>query len=249
MVGDLDWGIATGGRLTRTERIRLLAPILRTTVQYAAGRLRLALGLRPSCQGTLDLERLTWPDSALVRRATECCRETLSASMVHHSYRTFVFGLALAQLDHVRVDDEALLVAALMHDIALEAPTPRRCFAVVGAERTLALGGEVGDARATSRTAAEAVCLHVTPGLDAARHAAGFLISAGATIDLLGLRLWDMEPGFVARVFDAYPRLGAKRHAAGRWRCEARAVPGGRAALLEHAALFSVFIRVAPFTE
>ena len=231
------------------ERVRLLAPILRTTVQYTAGRLRLALGLRPARQGTLDLDRLVWPDSALVRRATECCRETLSASMVNHSYRTFIFGLALAELEQVRVDHEALLVAALMHDIALETPTPRRCFAVVGAERTLALGGEVGDVRATSRTAAEAVCLHITPGLDAARHPAGFLISAGATIDLLGLRLWDVEPAFVARVFEAYPRLGAKRHAAACWRNEARAVPGGRAALIERAALFSVFVRLAPFAE
>ena len=248
-VGDLEWGIATGGRLTRMERVRLLAPILRTTVQYTAGRLRLALGLRPARQATLDLDRLVWPDSALVRRATACCRETLSASMVNHSYRTFVFGLALAHLDDVPVDHEALLVAALMHDIALETPTPRRCFAVVGAERTIALGGEIEDARGTARTAAEAVCFHITPGLDAARHAAGSLISAGATIDLLGLRVWDMEPGFVARVFAAYPRLGAKRHVAACWRSEARAVPGGRAALIEHAALFSVFVRLAPFSE
>lgn len=247
--GTLEWGIETGGQLTNPERVRLLGPILRTTVQYAAGRLRLLLGLRPARQGTLDLDRLAWPDSALVRRATEQCRETLTASMVNHSYRTFVFGLALARLDEVRVDHEALLVGALMHDIALETPTPRRCFAVVGAERTLALGRAVEGAEATSRIAAEAVCLHTTPGLDAAQHPAGYLISAGATVDLLGLRLWDMEPAFVARVFEAYPRLGAKRHAAACWRREARAVPGGRAALLEHAALFSVFVRLAPFAE
>ncbi len=248
-VGTLDWGIRTGGRLTRSERIRLLGPILRTTVQYTAGRLRLLLGLRPARQGTIDLDRLVWPDSALVRRATEQCRETLTASMVNHSYRTFAFGLALAQLDEVQVDHEALLVAALMHDIALEAPTPGRCFAVVGGERTLALGSQVGDGRSTSRTAAEAVCLHITPGLDATFHPAGFLISAGATIDLLGLRIWDMEPGFVERVFEAYPRFGAKRHVAACWRREAQAVPGGRAALVEHAALFSLFVRLAPFAE
>src|SRR5262245_6332639 len=102
-VGTLDWGIRTDGRLTRGERVRLLGPILRTTVQYTAGRLRLVLGLRPSGQGSIDLDRLAWPDSALVRRATEQCRATLTASMVNHSYRTFVFGLALAQLDEVQV--------------------------------------------------------------------------------------------------------------------------------------------------
>jgi len=137
--GTLAWALATGGNLTARERRSLLAPILRTTVAYTAGRLRMALGLRPARRATLDLARLTWPDTRLAREAERECRETLSAAVAGHSFRTFVFGLALFELDGKAVDLEELYVGALLHDLALEAPTPGRCFAVVGAERARAL--------------------------------------------------------------------------------------------------------------
>ena len=151
LIGSLEWATATSGNLTSADRVRFLAPILRTTVQYTAGRLRMALGLLPPRVGTLDLDRLVLPDSKLADDALRECRETLTPSMQNHSLRTFVFGLALANLDGVRLDVEHLYVASLLHDIALETPTPGRCFAVVGAERALAIAQRAGAKEATAR--------------------------------------------------------------------------------------------------
>jgi hypothetical protein len=248
-IGTLTWGLATDGRLTRAERLRLVSPILRTTAQYAIGRMRMALGLRPARQGSVDLDALRWPDSRLVRVAEECCRESLTAPVVNHSFRTFVFGLALAGLDRIRADPEAFLVTSLLHDIALETPTPGRCFAVVGGERALDLARRAGADDATGHLVAEAVCMHVTPGIDARRYPAAALTAAGALVDLLGLRLWDLDRGFVDRVVIAYPRLGVAHHVGGCWRRETKAVPAGRAALADRLAAFSLFMRLAPFPD
>lgn len=244
-VGSLAWGLETGGALSTGERLRLLGPVVKTTAAYAAGRLRLALGLRG--RGGVDLEALRWPDTALVRAADEACRASASPVTVGHSWRTCAFGLALAQLDGVRVDVERLLAASLLHDVALETPTPRRCFAVVGALRALEVAQAAGADETTARAIADAVCIHVTPGIDVARHPLGAMVSAGAALDLLGMRLWELDPGFVARLEERHPRLQASRALSGFWRAEARAVPSGRAAFLDRVALFSLVMQTAPF--
>jgi len=249
LIGSLEWATATSGNLTSADRVRFLAPILRTTVQYTAGRLRMALGLRPPRVGALDLDRLALPDSKLAADALRACRETLTPSMQQHSLRTFVFGLALASLDAVRLDVEHLYVASLLHDIALETPTPGRCFAVVGAERALAIAQRGGADEAAARAIAEAIAMHVTPGVGFERGPLGPTIAAGALVDVAGLRLWDLDPVFVQAALARYPRLAMKRHLAACWRAEARAVPGGRAAFLARWAAFGLFVRLAPFRE
>jgi hypothetical protein len=161
--GTLAWALATGGNLTARERRSLLAPILRTTVTYTAGRLRMALGLRPARRATLDLAQLCWPDTRLAREAERECRAALSATMAGHSFRTFVFGLALSELDASRSILKAS-IGSLLHDLALESPTPGRCFAVVGAERARALLLAAGGDEEQSARIAEGIALHVSPG-------------------------------------------------------------------------------------
>ncbi len=247
-VGSLLWGLESGGALSRAERLRLIGPVLKTTAAYAAERLRLALGLRRG-RGGFDLEAMRWPDTALVRAADEACRAAVSPVTVGHSWRTAAFGLAVAQLDGVRVDAEHLLAASLLHDVALETRTPGRCFAVVGGMRALEVATAAGADEATARIVADAVCIHVTPGIDVARHPVGAMVSAGAALDLLGMRLSELDAGFVERVVARHPRLGASRRLAELWRAEARAVPSGRAAFLDRVALFSVVMRMAPFGD
>ena len=247
--GTLAWALASGGNLTGRERRSLLAPILRTTVAYTTGRLRMALGRRPARTATLDLGSLRWPDTKLAREAERECRGTLTTAMANHSVRTFVFGLALSELDEKPVDLEELYVSSLLHDLALEAPTPGRCFAVVGAERARALLLAAGADAEKSARVAEGIALHISPGIGFERGPLAPLIAAGALIDLTGLRLGEMPPELVAGAFARWPRAGCKRHLAGCWRREAQAVPQGRAAATERYALFSLVVRLAPFAE
>jgi len=248
-IGTLEWATATSGNLSNAERLRFVASILRTTATYTVGRLRMLLGLRPARVGTLDLDRLVLPDTKLVAEAMAACRETLTPSMQNHSLRTFAFGLALANLDGVGLELENFYVASLLHDIALETPTPQRCFAVVGAERALAIAQRAGAEDATARAIAEGICMHITPGVGFERGPIGPMLSAGALLDLAGVRLWDLDPAFARRAEERHPRLAMKRHLTTCWSAEARAVPGGRAAFIARWAAFGLFVKLAPFRE
>ncbi len=250
VVGTLAWARATDGNLTGRERLRLLAPVLATTAQYAASRLRHLLGVSPGRVATVDLDAVRWPDSAMARAAEETCRATLSPATTNHSFRTFVYGLALAQAERATVDEEELYVTALLHDIALERPTPARCFALVGAERARQVAVDAGAPAATAERIAAGVVGHATPGCNLVEHGPlATWIAAGALLDLLGLRVDVVAPALVRDTLARWPRHGASVAVGACWRKESAAVPRGRAALIERVALFSRFMRLAPFPE
>ena len=68
-------------------------------------------------------------------------------------------------------------------------------------------------------------------------------------VDLVGLRLHEVDPALVREAFERFPRKNVKRHLARCWREEAAAVPRGRAAAAERLAGFSTIVRLAPFAE
>lgn len=73
-----------------------------------------------------------------------------------------------------------------------------------------------------------------------------YLLSAGAALDVIGLRAWDIPPSAIAAVIAQHPRSGFKREFARVYR-EAARVPRGRAQFLHRYAAFGFAIRVAPF--
>jgi hypothetical protein len=248
-IGSLAWAARSNGNLTARERRSFLGAILRTTALYTVGRARLALGLRRADAARLDLDSLVLPDSALAKAAEAEAHGSLTPTTVNHSYRTFAFGLALAQLDGVGIDVEHLYVASLMHDITLEEPVPGRCFAVRGGERARALCERAGADPATACAIADGVSMHITPGVGYQRGPLGPTVNAGALLDLLGMRLWDLDQTFVDAAIRRYPRLGCGRHLSSCWKAEVAAVPEGRAAAIERLSFFTVFVGLAPFAE
>ena len=107
-VGTALWVERTSGRLTTAERRALLRPLARTHAQNAVGRLRLAVGLNPGRKAYLPPALLTPPNSALTRAAEECAERVLTRPLLNHSYRTYVFGRALGELENTDVDAELL---------------------------------------------------------------------------------------------------------------------------------------------
>jgi hypothetical protein len=248
-VGTLAWAARSDGRLTASERRGSLPAILQTTGRYTLGRLRLALGLRAPDATSLAFDALPLPDSRLARDAEGECRELLTPIMVNHSLRTFWFGLALAQRDGLTLDREHLYVTSLLHDIALESPDPKCCFAIAGGRRMQALALRADCDAALAETLGDAIAQHITPGVDAGAGPLAPTIAAGAMLDLTGLRLTDLAPGFVAGVHRRHPRLGCAKHLAECWRREVRAFPEGRAAAVERLARFSLILRLSPHRD
>jgi hypothetical protein len=73
------------------------------------------------------------------------------------------------------------------------------------------------------------------------------LLAAGAALDVIGLRSWQLPPRIVAAVIAEHPRLGFKREFAAAFGAGAARVPRGRAAFLRRYGAVGVAITAAPF--
>jgi hypothetical protein len=248
-LGGLSWTRRTSGQLNGRERRRLLAEIAKGQADNLLGRLKLALGRLPRGARDVDARAFEPPDSRLTRDAEAACAEQ-PGSIRGHSYRTWMFGLALAAVDRVELERELFYCAALLHDYGIASPTPGRDFTLGGAERTLACAAEAGLTTDQGETMADAICVHTTPGVRIDRDGAlGCYIQWGAMVDGAGLRIWDIDPSNVKEIVRRHPRgVGFKSELASMMRAEANAVAGGRFALLVRCGV-PLAVRLAPFDE
>ncbi len=245
-LGGLAWTRHGGGRLSARERRRLLGEIARGQAVNVAGRLKLALGRRAPGAAGIDAKSFAPPDSRLAREAEEACAEQ-PGFVVGHSYRTWMFGLALAALDGSEPDRELFYCAALLHDHGIAEPYPGQDFTLRSADRALACAERAGVGTEEGEEIADAICAHATPGVRVDRDGAlGCYVQWGAMTDVAGLRLWDVSAENVEEVLRRHPREKSfKSDLAAAVRAESKAVPDGRFALLSRCG-FPLAIRLAP---
>jgi hypothetical protein len=248
-IGTHAWMERTGGALTAKERRELLRPLAATHAVNAAGRIAMLLRVNGGRRVTGMPGRRPRPDSALTRKAEALARHRLSPAMLNHSYRTYAFGTALGELDHLDVDRDLLYAAALLHDIGLSTPAPQVDFTWAGARAAGDLAEQVGLSTTATDTLLTAITLHHSPGVTLAHGPVAYLLSAGAGLDVIGLWAWKLPPVLLAEVTSTYPRLGFKRQFTAAMRIEAAHVPAGRAAYLRRYGVFDLAIKLAPFRD
>ncbi len=248
-LGGLQWTRRTGGRLTRSERGRLVASIAIGQWENAVGRAKLAVGRIPARARDVDATTFRPPDTRLAREAEDACAEQPGA-IVGHSYRTWMFGLALATIDRAELDHEQFYCTALVHDYGIAKPSSGRDFTLAGAERAIAFASTADVTPDVGEAMADAICVHTTPGITVPRDGTlGCYVQWGAMTDGAGLRLWDIAPTNVTEIVDRYPRgAGFKTTLAQMMRAEAKAVPGGRFSLLVCCGV-PLAVRLAPFKD
>jgi hypothetical protein len=248
-IGSIEWTERTGGVLTARECVSLAGPLVRDELRIVAGLLALALRRHSGRRNTVDPAALVPPDSAMARDAGAAARDLLSPVLVNHSRRAFAWGSAIAALQGITFDRELLYVAAMFHDTGLPSPVPHVDFTVRSAELAREFTARHGVPADRGELVANAIALHHTPGVGPELGAEAFLLSAGAGVDVFGLR-GDKVPDAVRRsVIREFPRLGFKREFSRLWRAEARQVPRGRAWFLHRFALTDLSIRLAPFRD
>ncbi len=248
-VGTIDWTTRTGGRLEPAERRRMVADLARVHVGNAIGRLALALHLAPGRNAYVAPERLVPPDSPLTRAAREAATAALPSTLLNHSHRTYVFGRALGELEGIEVDAELLFAAALLHDVGLVLATGREDFTLTSARAARDVSERVGLSTAATTTFQTAITMHHSPRVTLAAGPVAYLLSAGAGVDVLGLRCWELPRTTVVGAVAAHPREGFKEYFARAWAEEAARVPEGRARLLRRYGAFTAAIALAPFDE
>ena len=74
-----------------------------------------------------------------------------------------------------------------------------------------------------------------------------YLLSAGAGVDVVGLRCWQLPHATLTDIVREHPRDHFKEYFSQAWSVESARVPRGRARLLRRYGAFDVAIRLAPF--
>ena len=248
-IGSIGWTERTGGVLTARECLTLAPPLLRGELAILAGRLAMALRVHSGRRRSIDPARLAPPDSLLARDADVAARDLLPPVLLNHSSRAYTWGAAIAALHGITFDRELLYVAAMFHDTGIPSPVPDVDFTV----RSAALAREFTDGHdvpvGIRELVANAIAMHHTPGVGLESGAEAFLLSAGAAVDVFGLRSNEIPDAVRQSVIRKYPRLGFKRAFAGLLRAEAKQVPRGRAWYLHRFAASDLSIRLAPFGD
>lgn len=247
-VGTHAWSLCTNGRLSAAERRQLVLPLATGQVRNAIGRLLTALHLNAGRTRALDVTQLEPPSTILTRVAEAHARARLGPTLLNHSRRAYTFGAALGVIDRIDVDHELLYTAALLHDVAL--PTGAGAgvdFTIGSASVAAQVAAEVGLSASAAEVVASAITLHYSPDVHLEDGPVAYLLSAGAAMDVIGSRAWDLPSSAVTSVLDRDPRAGFKREFADLWRAEAARVPGGRAQFLQRYAPLPLAIRLAPF--
>src|SRR4051812_28755562 len=248
-IGSIAWTERTGGVLSARECLTLVRPLLRAELSILAGGVAMLLRMHPGRRSSIDAASLVPPDSSLVRDAEAAAQDLLTPALRNHSRRAYTWGAAIAALQGITFDRELLYLAAMFHDTGIPSPVPDVDFTV----RSAAVAREFTDSHdvpADSRElVANAIAMHHTPGVGLESGAEAYLLSAGASVDVFGLRSSEIPDAVRQRVIQEYPRLGFNREFAGLLRAEAKQVPRGRAWYLHRFAVSDVSIRLAPFRD
>ena len=248
-VGTTAWVQDTQGWLSPAERRRLLRPLVRSHVGNLVGRTRMSLHLHPGRRAYVAAQRLTPPRSLLTRCAEETAERAMGPALLNHSRRTFRFGLALGLLSGTQVDEELLYAAALLHDTGLTAPSGQADFTLGSARIARDLAEKVGLSTRATTTLLDAITLHQSPGVAPAHGPVAELLSAGAAVDVVGLRSWELPDDVIADALALHPRESFKQVFTEAFSHEAARVPQGRVRFLNRYGAFATAIRFAPFSE
>jgi hypothetical protein len=246
-LGTRGWVDRTGGQLSGAERRSLLRPVARTHAANAAGRLAMLVGLNSGRRARVAPSLLVPPTSALTRAAVEQAQRRLSPALLNHSYRTFAFGAALGVLEGLTVDAELLFAAALLHDTGLPTSDQNVDFTRGSALIARDVAEEVYLPSAATETMRSAITLHISPKVPLARGPVAYLLAAGAGVDVVGVRSWQLPPDLLDSVVEQHPRLGFKGEFTAACRTEAARVPRGRMQFLRRYGAFDLAINLAPF--
>ena len=246
-LGTVGWVEQTSGWLTPVERRSLLRPLAGSHARNAVGRLAMALHLNSGRRADLPVSRLAPPTTVLTRVAEDRACSVMPAALLNHSYRSYVFGRALGVIEGLEVDDELLFAAAMLHDTRLVNPTGNADFTLASSRVAREAAEQVGLSSEASTTMQSAITMHHSPGVTVAAGPVAYLLSAGAGVDVAGVRSWELPPAVLATAVSAYPRENFKRAFVAAFGEEAARVPQGRSRFLHRYGAFAAAIRFAPF--
>jgi hypothetical protein len=162
---------------------------------------------------TRTLAGITLPDTPLVSRALEYARENSEPYLFNHVMRSWLFAVMLAEQKGEAYDAEVLAVAALLHDLGLTkvASGPLR-FEVEGANAARDFVRSEGLDERRAQLVWDSIALNSTPSICLHKETEAALCTLGVGVDWGGWSYESIPQADMARILDAFPRLGMKHH-------------------------------------
>ncbi len=252
-VGTLDWARRTGGRMSAADRLRYLALGVASQMAAITDRLAYATGLRRE-RLRLALDEVRLPDGRAAREA-EAVAQDFPSWLWHHSHRSYLWALALANLDSLRPDEEFLYVACLMHDAGMLGIGEREkdaCFTLGSADAASrcarAGNGDWSDER--RERLMEAITLHINPTVDTSEGVEANLLTRGSTLDGVALRgAWRIHPDTKQAVLARHPRHNLQKELPVALKAHGREAPRCRIAFFLRYGALSQLVKHSPLDE
>jgi hypothetical protein len=230
--GDLQWAAARGGKTTGAERLAVVWEGLRFRMTRLLRRNPRAVGAASPSEVERMMAEVELPKTELVRRASDLVEQLGPPPVTTHVLRTYAWGTVLGLRDGLTWNREAFALAALFHDLGLSRRTQTKtCFAADGAHQALALLAEWGAPEELQQRVGNAVCLHLRIAVPPALGVEAHLVHDGAGVDVVGLRLAEIDAELQRRVLARHPRHALKKYLADVFTQERANHPASRVAL------------------
>jgi cyanamide hydratase family protein with HD domain len=152
------------------------------------------------------------PQDGISAETWRWARSTLPRYLFNHSVRSYCWGAEIAAWEGRTFDAQVLWTAALFHDVGLtRIPRNTLCFEVEGAAIARRFLEEHGMSAATAERAANAIVLHMRPGVTSADGVEALLLDRATAVDVRGVE-YDVVERVRASVVRKYPRGHFDRH-------------------------------------
>jgi HD domain len=146
------------------------------------------------------------PRNELTDETWRWAHRSLPLYLLAHSIRTYCWGTAIASGEDIDFDPTTLWVASLMHDVGLgRLARNRQCFEVEGAEIARRFVVRHGGSTTMAATVANAIVLHMRPGVTMDDGAEALLLDRATGLDVRGDGFRASDP-VRADVMRDYPR-------------------------------------------
>jgi hypothetical protein len=122
------------------------------------------------------------------------------------------------------------------------------CFAVDGAMAAKAWANDIGWTEDRQHQLAEAISLHMNGHVSIENGAEAHLLQQGATCDVVGSRLYELDTDYRQSLIQKYPRLGLNQQFIDFVSRESYLRPKSRSNLMRLSG-FSLLVKTNPFDE
>ncbi|AMW79003.1 hypothetical protein AMD27_08980 [Acinetobacter sp. TGL-Y2] len=234
MIGSREWMTLSEGKLNFKEKTQLIKQVLvPATLNYSKTFIRQSKNSQH-----FELKNIQIPDTSIVKEAIFELENTQNQAIIHHSWRSYIWGVAIAQIQDWQFDEESLLIASLMHDLSLIEHLEHyscQCFTFESSLRSESLCVKHHYPKDKIDNISNAICLHMNGHLDKNNQNLSkevLLLQKATSCDVIGTDLGHLSIAFKDEVLSHYPRSNFNSTFKKLLKTETKKNPDSRTALL-----------------